>query len=218
MLIEPEQIRAARAMLGWSQQELAEAAGVSKDTVKNYELSNNRPNSKTLVAMEAALVTAGIEFPRDGGVRPIKGRIRRIEGSEGFRHLMDLMYETKRSKPDLPIMITNIKEDLFNQWLGDYEPYHRERMNNLNLSTPLKVILEKGKAVTQSVDYLDIRYIDKKYFGNTTIYCINKYVAILEMTRHNCILNIIENEFMHDTFLKLLTLMWDNADLTATDE
>lgn len=211
MFIEPEQIRAARAMLGWSQQELAEAASVSKDTVKNYEVGNNRPNSKTLLSLETALTTAGMEFPRDGGVRPIRGRIRRIEGTEGFRLLMDMVYKAYADDKNSDVIVTNIREDLFLKWLGDYEPFQRKRMAALGTIKPLRVILSDQQITHQNVPYLDFKYIDKQYFGDTTIYSFKKTVAILEMNMHNCVVNIIENEIMSDTFNKLLSLMWDSS-------
>ena len=65
------QIRAARALLGWSQARLAEAAAVSLVTVKRLE-SNGNPQKQTLDAVEAALKAAGVVFldigePSSGG-------------------------------------------------------------------------------------------------------------------------------------------------------
>jgi transcriptional regulator with XRE-family HTH domain len=63
------QLRAARALLGWSQQALADAAGVSSMTVKRAEGSGNPPASADAVAaLRAALEAAGVEFiPENGG-------------------------------------------------------------------------------------------------------------------------------------------------------
>lgn len=212
MFIQPEQIRAARAMLDWSQQDLADAAGVSKDTVKNYELSHNKPNSKTLAAIEGALATAGIEFLSDGGVRPLRERIRTIQGVEGLRLLMDLLYKAAETNPTSPVIISNVQEDLFNKWLGDFTPYHRNRMMQLEGIEPWKVILAKGKQVLEPVPYLSCRYIDQTYFGDVSLYCFDKHIAILELSEHKCSVHVIENELLNRTFMKLLNLMWVNAE------
>ena len=65
------QIRAARALLGWSQTRLAEAADVGIVTVKRLESGGNS-KKQTLDAVEAALKAAGVVFldigePSGGG-------------------------------------------------------------------------------------------------------------------------------------------------------
>jgi len=58
------QIRAARAALGWSVQELANKAGVATKTIMRLEPVVGIPQSRTqtLLAIKAALEAAGIEF------------------------------------------------------------------------------------------------------------------------------------------------------------
>ena len=58
----PEQSRAARGWLDWGQQELADAAGVSLSTVRDFEKGRRTPIGVTLAAMRAALEKAGIAF------------------------------------------------------------------------------------------------------------------------------------------------------------
>ena len=68
----PEQCRAARAWLNWSQSELAKAASVGLSTVKDYEGGKRTPIAATLGAMRAVLEDAGIAFPfslGDDGVK-----------------------------------------------------------------------------------------------------------------------------------------------------
>ncbi len=69
------QIRAARALLRWSAQQLAEAAKVGVATVRRFELEDGIPsgNARILDAIKHTLEDQGIEFigtPDDGpGVR-----------------------------------------------------------------------------------------------------------------------------------------------------
>ena len=64
--MSPEQCRAARAWLEWSQTRLGETAGVGLSTVKGFEGGKAKPIASTLGAMKAALEKAGIEFVGDG--------------------------------------------------------------------------------------------------------------------------------------------------------
>jgi ribosome-binding protein aMBF1 (putative translation factor) len=63
----PEQSRAARAWLDWSQEELAAKASVSLSTVRDFEKGRREPISNNLAAMKAALESGGISFVEGGG-------------------------------------------------------------------------------------------------------------------------------------------------------
>jgi ribosome-binding protein aMBF1 (putative translation factor) len=58
----PEQCRAARGWLAWSQEELAKRAKVGLSTVKDFEGRRRTPIANNLAAMRRALEAAGIEF------------------------------------------------------------------------------------------------------------------------------------------------------------
>lgn len=66
MTITPAQCRAARAILGWNQEALVEASGVTKSTIANFEISKSNPNPRTIAALRSALEAAGIEFLESG--------------------------------------------------------------------------------------------------------------------------------------------------------
>lgn len=69
-MITANQIRAARAYLGWSQNELADRAIVSASTVRFIENERVDPRASTLTAIRRALEKGGIEFLPGEGVRP----------------------------------------------------------------------------------------------------------------------------------------------------
>jgi DNA-binding transcriptional regulator YiaG len=58
----PEQCRAARGWLDWSQAHLATAANVSFSTVRDFEKGRHFPIANNLAAMKAALEAWGIAF------------------------------------------------------------------------------------------------------------------------------------------------------------
>jgi ribosome-binding protein aMBF1 (putative translation factor) len=67
----PEQSRAARAWLDWSQEELAAKASVSLSTVRDFEKKRRVPISNNLTAMKAVLEKAGISFVDSDGASGI---------------------------------------------------------------------------------------------------------------------------------------------------
>ncbi len=68
-MISPTQIRAARAMLGWSQIELAQRCGRAEPTVIAAEKGVADQRISTINAIERAFTDAGIEFLELDGVR-----------------------------------------------------------------------------------------------------------------------------------------------------
>jgi len=61
-MITARQIRAGRALLGWSQQELADRAIVSTNAVNRLERGLVDSRTSTLAAVQKALLRGGIEF------------------------------------------------------------------------------------------------------------------------------------------------------------
>lgn len=58
----PEQCRAARGWLDWSQSDLAAAANVSLSTVRDFEKGRRVPIGNNLAAIRAALEAMGLGF------------------------------------------------------------------------------------------------------------------------------------------------------------
>ncbi len=63
-MISNLQIRAARALLGWSQQRLADQAGLSAITVKRLEASDEMLQARfeTVMKIKRAVEAAGVVF------------------------------------------------------------------------------------------------------------------------------------------------------------
>lgn len=70
--MSPEQCRAARNWLAWTQAELADRANVGLSTVKDYEGGKRTPIANNLEAMQKALEAGGIGFTDDSIRGPIK--------------------------------------------------------------------------------------------------------------------------------------------------
>lgn len=111
MMITGQQMRGARAMLGWEQAELAEKAGVSVKTIKRMEGSTGQIDARSIWSVKKALELGGIEFldgdgdwrSRGEGIRFSKdptGKLRRdlVEKAGGWLETV-LMLKT-RDDPD----------------------------------------------------------------------------------------------------------------------
>jgi predicted transcriptional regulator len=68
-MITRAQIRAARALIRWSQTDLAHASGVSQVAIKNLERGSTDPRLSTLSSVQAAFDQAGVVFLEPGDLR-----------------------------------------------------------------------------------------------------------------------------------------------------
>ena len=73
----PQQMRAARALLGWSREVLAKKARIHHQTVTGFELLERQCELSTLHKMRRALEVAGVEF--------IDERAASLDGGSGVR-------------------------------------------------------------------------------------------------------------------------------------
>jgi len=68
MDISSSQCRAARALLGITQDDLATLSRVSRRTIAHFEQEERQPVASTLEALKRALEAAGVTFiPKNGG-------------------------------------------------------------------------------------------------------------------------------------------------------
>ena len=65
-IIFAAKIRASRGLLNWSQGELAERAGVSKQSVTRIEAGTMDPRFSTMTALNEAIRSTGVEMDEDG--------------------------------------------------------------------------------------------------------------------------------------------------------
>jgi predicted transcriptional regulator len=66
-MITPAQCRAARGLIGWSQQDLANNACVGTVAVHQLESGTSRPRRATLDVVKRAFEAAGVEFIDENG-------------------------------------------------------------------------------------------------------------------------------------------------------
>jgi transcriptional regulator with XRE-family HTH domain len=78
-MLSPEQSRAARAWLEWSQEHLANRAGVSLSTIRDFEKGRRVPIKNNLEAILRVFEAQGVSFDNDENGSPRGLRIDAIE-------------------------------------------------------------------------------------------------------------------------------------------
>lgn len=93
-MITAKQLRAARALLSWSQSDLGKQSGIAVPTIANIETESTVARKDTLAALQKTLEDNGIEFLPGNGVREKDKIITVYEGDEAEEQLLNDIYET----------------------------------------------------------------------------------------------------------------------------
>ena len=77
MSLTSEQCRAARALLDWTQADLADAVGVAPDTIARFEGGIRLPHASNRASLREALEAAGVEFLPETKTKGVGVRLRK---------------------------------------------------------------------------------------------------------------------------------------------
>jgi len=106
-----EQCRGARGLLGWTQQDLADASGLSKTAINNFEKGHSDIKAESLRAIRMAFESAEIEFLPQDGLRKKSEDVRILKGPNAISDILDDISKTI-SICGSEILISNVDSSL----------------------------------------------------------------------------------------------------------
>ncbi|MGO9547299.1 MAG: helix-turn-helix domain-containing protein [Rhodomicrobium sp.] len=109
-MIDHRQIRAARALLNWSQSDLARAATMATSSIKNIESESSSARRETLAQIRSAFDDNGIEFMPGTGVRLKNDIVAVHDGKRATAALLDNIYTHVQAAPEREVCITGLDE------------------------------------------------------------------------------------------------------------
>ena len=130
-MITIEQCRAARGLLGWTQQDLADACGLSKTAINNFEKSHSDIKAESLRAIRMAFESLNIEFLGQEGLRRTNEHTEILKGATCYHELID----------DILLSATNEGDALL---IIDTNQYAEEVMPQEKLNSCIAQLLERG--------------------------------------------------------------------------
>ncbi|MCB1562681.1 MAG: helix-turn-helix transcriptional regulator [Alphaproteobacteria bacterium] len=207
-----EQIRAARALLDWSQNDLAEEAGLSQTGIARIENGTNKPNSSTLAKIEAAFDRADVEFIGKSGVNKRISDIWVLRGKEGFKTFIYDVYTTAQKKEDAQICVSNVDERNFDKWQGPYREDYLSKMENLHKEKPFtfRILVKEGDE-HHVAKYAAYRSLKEENFGHVPFYVYGTKTAIILFEEDDVVLHIIDNESIADAQRAAFNIAWTYA-------
>ncbi|MCB9989665.1 MAG: helix-turn-helix transcriptional regulator [Rhodospirillales bacterium] len=177
MTITTAQIRGARGILNWSQNDLAERTGISATSIGAIENGSTTPRANTIMTIQKAFEDGGIEFIGTTGLRLRTGDVRVLSGKQGFFEFYDDIYETLRKHPG-NVFVSNVDENEFLKWGSDILEPHTERMKELN-DIHYKILIKEGDHNYVASSYAEYRWLPKEQFSSVPFYVYGDKLAIL---------------------------------------
>jgi transcriptional regulator with XRE-family HTH domain len=209
-IITPAQCRAARALLNWSQPELAERCDIHVQTISNFEKESSTPSKKTLEKIVIVIESAGIQLIDDDGVKRRQEIITQYRGVEGFRLFMDDVYETAKSQGG-EICLLNAKPDNWIKWLGqDLWDFHADRMSKLSKTISAKITCPEGDFNFISKRFAEYRWVPKEIWNQHSFYAYGDKVAFLNFQKDDVRIFVLKHLPFAKTHKFLFNLVWEH--------
>jgi len=181
-MISPTQMRAARAILDYSQGQVAEQIGIAANTLSKIESGQADPSGSRIQEIQSFYELNGIEFTQNDGVQRKKGEIKIFKGRDGF--LDFYKYVLRIAEQDGgQFLVSNVNEALFDFWLGEELDEYVDRITKVeNLS--FKVLIKEGDYNFAASEYAEYKWIPEKSFTNVPFYIFGDHMAMILFNEH----------------------------------
>ncbi len=200
ILISSAQCRAARALLNWSQPDLAERCDMNVQTISAFEKESGSPTKTTLQKITQVLEFNGIEFGLNNGISLSPYKTYTLPYAEmlddilntvpaGGEYLMHCADE-RRSPP---------------QVVEKLEQIHAKKIG-------MRATICEGNTYLR--DYIPSKWIPKEYFADSEVFVIynDKFVVPIGFgTADRSLCMVIKNQTLADVMRRQFEYWWKNG-------
>lgn len=205
-IVTIQQIKAARALLGWSQDDLSAASGLSKPALANFERGASHSRIDTIESISGTLEKAGIEF-LDDGVRCVKDRleVETFQNADAIQLLWEDIHQTLEAGEER--LISNVDEKRF---LAATRNAFAEMMQRYEAKGITGRILSQEGDTNFADPTSTYRWVSKSRFRDIAYYVYaDKYAMLLWEPKPRVIL--IKNKIVADSYRKQFERLWKEA-------
>lgn len=214
MIITVEQIKAARALKGWSQKELGEHAGLSQTAITNIEVGKFRPTPHSLDAIRHAFESHGLEFIQ-GGVRLRPSAVITLQGPDYAQQIMDMAFAELIRTGEKEILLSGVDFSDFDDAFWALVKSHITRLQDSGLSQ--RILISPNNFASDVVGPLAWhRRLSREVFNATTPTMIfTDHYALMLQDQSEWL--IIKNRSLADNQRRVFEFLWENADTLAVE-
>ncbi|MDD3287580.1 MAG: helix-turn-helix domain-containing protein [Alphaproteobacteria bacterium] len=214
--INARQIKAARALLDWSQRDLAKVTDISVATIRRLETGYISPRSATTNIIWQCFESAGIEFLESDGVRRRPSGIFIFEGGRGGKDFFEDMKQTVQ-KYGGDVLIVTPTAEAFAKYCGLPNILGLDCLVDLNKTVIVKCLITNEVEVPFSTPRFQFRIISRS-FMDPVPFCGygEKYGIATPNGEPFCKLVVIESPKMALAARQHFVSLWDKATHTIT--
>lgn len=209
-MITGKQIRAARALLNWSGDELAEKADLHRETVNNIETGKKMQHrGASSENIEQVLSANGIEFIGDRGVALKNDEIVTLSGDNIFFRVLDDVISTLKKTKKAEALFACVDDGVSPPVV--IENYRRLRKSKI----AMRSLVQEGNSHLMGA-LEEYRYLPKEFFHNsTTVIYGDKFATMIldPETKTDIGAIIIRNPHVAAAQRNLFNLIWSKAEM-----
>ncbi len=210
--ITASQIRGARAILGWSQDELAEKSHLSIATIRKIETGHISPRGKTNDDIRGTFENAGLEFIEPGGVRHKPQDVIVYQGSEGYISFFEDIHQTAQTKGGDIVAVYPSEIPFGFLGLQEYQQSYLDRMSAIKHKAKVKNILTENMTPLWTSPYIEHRLLAKQYVDTVSFHVYDdKCGFFIFHTDPSPKITVIKSKEIADAFRQQFYSMWDKA-------
>jgi transcriptional regulator with XRE-family HTH domain len=177
MQLQATQVRAARAILEWSQEELADRSGIGVTTIRQIE-SGFSSRRNTTINLRGTFENAGLEFLENEGVRRRTDKFRLLEGADSCQKLYDEFLQAAHAGAD-EILACAPSYQVIAETLGLDKDEGRARVKTLCNYTRIKCLVHEDGLPEKEEPLVSIRYSFGFVVGRAQYYVFGRKFALI---------------------------------------
>ncbi|MBL1146741.1 MAG: helix-turn-helix transcriptional regulator [Pseudomonadota bacterium] len=196
-----KKIVAARALLDWTQEALAQEAAISKPSIVRIEKGQTNPEKATLDAIESAFNAHGV-FITEFGVEHREVFQRYLSGKGWYLKLLEDVQRTVAKYHDPEMLIDSADDSVSPPEV--VEKYKELRTNGIKMR---QLVREGNTYLMGKIE--EYRYIPEYFFNNHVTLIYGQKVA-MKMSDNGCL--IIKNEKLSANMRNSFNYKWSKSE------
>lgn len=208
-MISAGQLRAARAHLDMSQDEVAAAAGITKYTLSNIERGATDGSTRSLEVLKQFYERHNLQFTDNDGIKVVHSDVRCYEGEEGLNAFMNDVAETMERNPGT-YCVSNVDESNWLKWQGrDVATRTRDRIASIP-GLRAHILVKEGGPEIFATDYAEYRTLPADlFYDNTSYYVYADKFALIRFDPDNVTVRVLHNRYFAESYKLMFYRFWD---------
>ena len=143
-IVSAAQVRAARAILDWGQEDLSRASGLSLNTIRKIENGHISPRTSTSSALRRSIEDVGLELLDDDGVKRRDDLVNVYKGMDGYRKFWHQLLMDLRESAHTVALALHSPETL-SWFFSDQNIYALDVLNRPTIAASVKCLISDNE-------------------------------------------------------------------------